>query len=249
MVDTLANPILSDGRPMRAMKDITTQKQMFQLLGKFNPKDERIANVRDVDDALNAKRVYKPLFGDRWVRTREYGLYRLDQNMPLGPELLWVEQGITYKKLVPDVPVLFYGKEMSLQKLRGAIGLYDSIDLLQIAQTDNKEFTISAMDPAALAGRVMAVRFVWNDWALTDDNGLPDVNKTTSADNPEARYGWVRTNVDAWHGSLVRYDGAWGGRRSIYLGAFWSEYSAVAIVGRHEARNAPESAVSMPIEG
>ncbi|MFH0884211.1 MAG: hypothetical protein V1861_00705 [Candidatus Micrarchaeota archaeon] len=233
-----ANNRLSDGRQMRAMEGTVTQVQMFQLRGKFDPKTEHIARVKDVDDALNISRIYTAVMGNRWVRTDEYGVYHRNPEAPLGKELLWIENGVLFRKIIPDVPVQFGGKEISLQKVAGGMGVYDSIGLLQIVQTDEKEFTVSAIDLAALAGKVRAMRFMMNGWAETDSHGFPDANKPTSSANTAARYGWVRTEFDkkatGSHGSLARLVDGYGGdyRRDVGAGGLWSNASGVAIVGR-----------------
>jgi len=250
-----ANTRLSDGRPMRAVEGTVTQVQMFQLRGKFDPKTEHIARVKDVDDALNVSRIYTAVMGNRWVRTDEYGVYHRDPEAPLGKELLWIENGVLFRKIIPDVPVQFDGKEVSLQKVAGGMGVYDSIGLLQIVQTDEKEFTVSPIDLAALTGRLRAMNFMRDGWAETDSHGFPDASKPTSSDDPAARYGWVRTDFDkkatGYHGSLARdvyvfdYD-SW---RDVDADVDWSVASGVAIVGREAAAPLETAVPASPTSG
>ncbi len=220
---------------MRSMEGSATQMQMFNLRGRFNPEVEGIAKVKDVDDALNVSRIYRSAMGTCWIRADEYGIVHRDPTAPLGKELLWVEGGVRYKNIIPDVPVQFGGKEISLQKVVG-MGVYPSISLLKIESTDEKEFTVSpALDLSALAGIVRAMNFMRNGWAEPDEYGLPNGNRPTSSDT--ARHGWVRTNFDekttGWHGSLARnfylYLDDCG--RYVYAGVSWSGDSGVALVG------------------
>jgi hypothetical protein len=217
-----------------------TQAQMFQLPGKIDRKTEHIALMKDiddaldVDDALNAAGIYPAIMGDRWVRTGEYCVYNKDPESPLGREILWVENGVRYRIAIPDVPVRFCGKKISLQKVAGGMGVFDSIELLQITQTGEKEYAVSPTGPAALEGKVRAVRFMNNGWAQTDSGGLPEAGKPASPDDPAARYGWVRTRFEkgatGWHGSFARGVGGDGGR-SVVADFDWSNPAGVAIVG------------------
>lgn len=231
-----ANNRLSDGRPMRVMEGPVTQMQMFNLRGRFNPEVEGIAKVKDVDDALNVSRIYAAVMGNPGVRTDEYSLYHRDPAAPLGRELLWVEGGVLYKKIIPDVPVQFNGREMSLQKVVG-MGVYPSISLLKGEQTDEKEFTVSPVSLDAIAGKVRAMNFRRNGWAEPDKFGFPDGDKPDFPSN-SARYGWVRTDFDnkatGYHGSFQLGIGEflfYSGRGVCAYGP-WGNGSNVALVGR-----------------
>jgi len=245
-----ANNQLSDGRSMRAMEGSVTQMQMFNPFprGRFNPAVEGVAKVKDVDDALNISRIYAAVMGSRWVRTDEYGVYHRDPNAPLGRELLWVERGVLYRKIIPDVPVQFNGREISLQKVVG-VGIYPSISLLKGEQTDENEFTVSPVSLDAIAGKVRAMNFMRNGWAEPDEHGFPDGDKPNSVSSDTARYGWVRTDFDnkatGYHGSLARgVDDCVDDWRDVFAGVGWSSASGVALVG-HDANVAKGDTIAM----
>ena len=233
----VVNNRLSDDRLMRAMKGSASQKKMFTLhkSGLFVPANESIARVKDVDDALNTSRIYTAVMGDRWVRCDEYGVFHRDPNAQLGSEIVHVEQGFSYKHLVPNVPVQFDGREISLQRVTG-MAIFDSIGLLQIAQTDEKELTISPVDLNALAGRVRAMRFMRNDLAFPDDYGFPNATQPASSGDKAAVYGWVRENFDkeatGYGGSFAGVVDNFGGWLGVCAGADWSGDSGVAFVER-----------------
>jgi hypothetical protein len=235
-----ANNQLSDGRPIRQMKGSVTQMQMFNLHGRFNPEVEGIAKVKDVDDALNVRGIYAAIIGSRRVRTDEYAVYHRDPTAPLGRELLWIEGGVLYRKIIPDVPVQFKGREISLQKVVG-MGIYPSIGLLKGEQTDETEFTVSPVSLDAIAGKVRAMNFMRNDWAEPDEYGFPDGDKPSSVSSDTARCGWVRTNFDkkatGYHGSFGCYVVYHHWRRFVDAGGGWSDGSGVALVGRPEERS------------
>jgi len=231
-----ANNQLSDGRPMRAIGSVT-QTQMFNLHGRFNPRVEGIARVKDVDDALNVSGIHAAVIGSCWVRTDEYGVYHGDPTAPLGRELLWVERGVLYRKIIPDVPVQFKGREISLQKVVG-MGIYPSIGLLKIEQADENEFTVSPVSLDAIAGKVRAMSFMRNGWAEVDEFGFPDRNRSSSVLSDTARYGWVRTD---FHEKATGYHGSFGqgvgdfffySGRGVCAYLFWSVASVAALVGR-----------------
>jgi hypothetical protein len=230
----MAGNLLTDKRPMRAMEGSVTQVQMFQVREKFNPQIEGVATVKEVDDALNVSRIYKAVMGTSWVRTAQYAVYKKDPQAPLGKEVSWVEDGVRYVQQIPDVPVQFNGREISLQKAV-AMGVYDSIGLLKIEQTDCGLYIISAVDPATLAGKVRAVDFMRDNWALTDEHGFPLASQSVPSSNFAARYGMVsvayQKGANGWHGSVTR---------DVYVKWFacaignWSVASEVALVGRPE---------------
>jgi len=229
---------------MRAIGSVT-QTQMFHLHGRFNPRVEGIARVKDVDDALNISGIYAAVMGSCWVRSDEYGFYHRDPTAPLGKELLWVERGVLYRKIIPDVPVRFNGKEVSLQKVAGGMGIYPSISLLKGEQTDEKEFKVSPVSLDAIAGEVRAMNFKRNGWAEPDEYGFPDGDKPGFLSDT-ARYGWIRTDysglgVTDFDGKATGYHGSFGqgvGDFFFYVGRgvcaylFWSVGSVAALVGR-----------------
>jgi hypothetical protein len=250
-----AKPKLPDGREIRALadgrKNTFTQVEVFGVAKLLLP-SESIMLVKEYDESIQSG-AYKEVNPNNWWRCSEYGLYRKDPNAPLGKEILWIENGVTYKKLVPDIPVKVNGKELSLQKAVG-MGVYDSIGLLKIEQTDSNLFVVSVVDPAAVIGRVRVVDFMRDDWALTDETGLPIASKPSSSDDPNARYGAVRTDFEkkatGYHGSLARnliyviVD-----RRVVYAGDVWSRASGVAIVGREAAAPLETAASASPTSG
>jgi len=239
-----ANNQLSDGRPMRAMEGSVTQRQMFNPFprGRFNPEVEGVAKVKDVDDALNKSRIYSAVIRSRWVRTDEYGVYHRDPTAPLGRELIWIEDGLLYRKIIPDVPVQFKGREVSLQKVVG-MGIYPSIGLLKGEQTDEKEFTVSPVSLDTIAGKVRAMNFMRDGWAEPDEYGFPDGDNPSSVSSDTARYGWVITDYDkkatGYHGSLARIVGGYGGEdvRGVTAKGAWQDGSGVALVGHLEERS------------
>jgi len=237
-----AKPKLPDGREMRALadgrKNTFTQVEVFGVAKLLLP-SESIMLVKEHDQSIQSG-AYKEVNPNNWWRCSEYGLYQKDPKAPLGKEILWIENGVTYKKLVPDVPVKVDGKEISLQKAVG-MGVYDSIGLLKIEQTDSNLFVVSVVDPTAVIGKVRVVDFMRDGWALTDESGLPVASKPSSSDNPDARFGAVRTDFEkkatGYHGSLARsvyyYDS--GYRRDVYANGDWSRASGVALVNGREA--------------
>ncbi len=230
---------LSDGRPMRVMENPATQVQLFDLCRRFNPQVEGIAKVKDVDDALIVSKIYKAVMGDRKVRTDEYSVYHRDPTAELGKEIFWVEGRVRYKMVIPDVPVKFDGKEISLQHVVG-MGIYPSIDLLKIEATGENEVTVSPISLDAIAGKVRAMNFMRSGWAFPDEYGFPDGSKPSTTFIVAARYGWARTDFDkgatGCHGSVVRgimdTDNGWG--RGVYAGVKWSSAIGVALVGSPE---------------
>ncbi|MFA5049990.1 MAG: hypothetical protein WC501_03200 [Candidatus Micrarchaeia archaeon] len=189
---------------------------------------------------MNLSEICRAVTGTKRIRTNQYAVYRKDPKEPLGKEVTWVEDGVRYVQQIPDIPVMFDGKEISLQKV-AAMGVYDSIDLLEIEQTDTGLYTVSVADLETLAGRVRAVNFMRNNWALTDEYGFPLANQPSSSSNTAARYGLVRSNYqegsDGWHGSVARYIFYFnsGGRRFVDADVDWSGVSGVALIGRSAA--------------
>jgi hypothetical protein len=227
---------LSDGRIMKAMTGANvTQVQMFNLAGRFNPKTEGIATLKQVDDALNVSGTYPEVMGERRVRTGEYVVYHRGPKEPLGREIIWMEEGVRYKLLVPDVPVDFQGKQISLQKAAG-MGVYDSISLLKLEQTDRHMYSVSASDPDGLTGKVRVVDFMRDNRALPDERGFPLASQPVSFTNAARRYGRTRTDFEkgatGWHGSVGR--GAFVLcviiRRDVCACDLWSHASRVALV-------------------
>ncbi|MFH1221974.1 MAG: hypothetical protein V1492_02725 [Candidatus Micrarchaeota archaeon] len=179
-----------------------TRRHRFALAGKFDPTVEGISGG---DDATHATEFSLTVMGGLWHRTNEYGVYHRNPKAPLGKELLWIEEGVSYKITIPDVPVQFRGNEISLQKVVGT-GIYPSTSLLQINQTGEKEFTVSPVSLDAIAGVVRAMNYARGIWAELDEDGFPDGDKPSNADT--ARYGWVITDFDkratGYHGSFSR---------------------------------------------
>ena len=230
-------PKLQNGREISAMtdvKDTFTQVEMFGI-AKFLAPSESIMTVKEHDQSIQSG-AYKEVNPTNWWRCNEYGFYQKDPKAPLGKEIIWIEDdGVAYKKLVPDVPVKVDGKEISLQRAVG-FGVYDSIGLLQIEQTDSNLFEVSVIDPALVIGKVRVLDFMREGWALTEETGLPIASKSSSSDNAAARYGAVRTDfekkVNGYHGSLIRYVVDWDDECKRYVGVdeIWSEVSGVALV-------------------
>ena len=227
---------LSYGRSIRALEGRFTQRDMFALSRqRFNPKIEGIAKVEDLHDAH-----VKKLFDGLDFRTDEYRVYR-HPGQPLGSEISWMEDGVIYRHLVLDVPVQFEGREISLQRAAG-MGVYDSISLLKIEQTDANVFTVSVVDPSSLAGRVRAADFkaeghteMWdrNEWAYghAELEGRPG-NKSG-----------IEDGTTGYHGSISRALMCFATGYSFYnVFPRWSEALRVAIVDNR----APPSDNSAP---
>ncbi len=240
---------LPDGRKMRALTDgknnTFTQVEVFGVAKLLHP-SESIMTVKEHDQSLRSG-AYKKVNPNNCWRCSEYGLYQKDPKVPLGKEIVWVENGVIYKKLVPDVPVKVGRKEISLQKAVG-MGVYDSIGLLKIEQKDSNLLVVSVVDPAAVIGKVRVVDFMRDDLALTDKTGLPIASKPSSSNNTDARFGAIRTNFDkkatGWHGSLARGtdDYGYGDSRNVFASNNWSDAAGVAVVG-HDVSVAAGSAV------
>ncbi|MBI5227147.1 hypothetical protein HY988_01035 [Candidatus Micrarchaeota archaeon] len=222
-------------RGIRALEGRFTQREMFGLSRRFDPKTEQIARVVHIDELLNrrdesiSKSYYVNLFGDIGARTDEYRAFRYPGRM-LGSEIVWTEGGISYRHLIPDVPVQFEGREISLQRT-AAMAVYDSIGLLQIEQSGNNEFTVSAVDLSALAGRVRAADFMaegytekWdrNEWAY-GHGCLVGLRKGGNDGYNEKTTGW--------HGSTERALMAHNCGHSIFnVFPGWAETLRVAVV-------------------
>jgi hypothetical protein len=205
----MSRPKLPDGRVIRKIavgrKDTFTQVELFDV-ARLLPISEGIMSVKDHDQFLKSKKRAAEI-SDNWWRCREYAFYRKDPKVPLGKEILWAENSFICKKLIPDVPVIFGGKEISLRKASG-IWVYDSIDLLKMEEVDRNLIVVSAVDPAAVIGRVRNVDLMRNEWALTDERGLPLANQQCHPDHPDGRYSEVRVDFrrksTGYHGSLSR---------------------------------------------
>jgi len=241
---------LPDGRVIRALDGTYRQMDMFKLhsSGLFVPANESIMSIKEHDRSIQSG-AYRAVNVTDWWRADEYGFYHRNQNAPFGTELVWIENGVRFKNIIPDVAVQFNRKEISLQKVTGGLGIYRSIGLLKIEQTDEKEFTVSPIDLADLAGKVRAMNFIRNGYAKPDEFGFPDGNTPMSFDNPDARYNVARTDFDekatGWHGSLARIvDGYvdWDRRRGVFANGGWYVKSGVAVISR-------ESPVSGSVTG
>lgn len=237
---------LSDGRPVRVVDSTLSQGGMFFLREGIDPKVEGIAKLKDIPKITENMEFWK-VVGLKPMRVAEYGFFHYDINAPLGKELLWVEPGIRFRKIIPDVPVQFDGKEISLQKVVGGMGIYDSVGLLDIKKTDENEYTVSPIDLAALEGRVRAMRFMRNGWAKSDEHGFPDGNQPDSEVPPHAKYGsWdghkygiadthkFNEETTGYHGSFILdpRDG-WD---VVIIGSCWNDFSPRVMIIGHEQR-------------
>jgi len=248
-----AKPKLPDGRKIRALCDgkkySFTQDNIFGVAKLLTP-SERIMSVKEHDASILSSSYYG-VNVNGWWRADEYAFYHRDPTLAIGTELVWIEYGVRYRKIIPDVPVQFNGREISLQKVVG-MGIYPSIGLLKVERTDEKEFTVSPVSLDAIAGKVRAMNFMRNGWAEPDGYGFPDGNMPSSRTNKKARCGAVRTDFDrnatGWHGSMARdVDRHGTNDRKLYVYALsvWSEASGVAIVNRERTG---EPTVDYPIE-
>ncbi|MFA5049607.1 MAG: hypothetical protein WC501_01225 [Candidatus Micrarchaeia archaeon] len=227
-------------RPLRLLGKLVNQIQMFHVHGLFSSQIEGIASVIEADYVLNVSRT----FTRPWcIRTDQYAVYKKDPNEPLGKEVTWIEKGIQFVHKVPDVPVKFNGREISLQKA-AAMGIYDSINWLRIEQTDPKRYVVSAIDLEYLAGNIRAVDFIRDGWALTDGYGFPLTSKPAIPGHPNARYGHVvwfdprKGDISGWHGSISR-NTDWmlcdkDGRRGVFADDGWFDSLEVAVM-HHKA--------------
>jgi hypothetical protein len=229
-------PRLPDGREIRALTDgrrnTFTQAEVFGISRLMLP-SEGILRARERAQAVRPRK--EDLVVDGWLRCSEYAFFHKDPKTPLGKEIIWIEDGVIYKKLVPDVPVKVGTKVINLQKAVG-MGVYESIGLLKIEQTDDRLFVVSVVDPSTLIGKVRVVDFMRDGWALADECGLPIACRPSTFDNPNARYGMVGIDFDAmmagYHGSLAVDVDFFLDRRIILAGANWSEAAGVAVVER-----------------
>ena len=233
----ITKPILPDGRAMRilASGERTTfrQKEVFQLAKLLQP-TERIMSVREHDRSIQSG-AYSSLPVSSW-RCREYAFYRKDPGAELGSEIEWKENGVTYRNLVPDIPVDVNGKTISLQKAKG-MGVYSSIRLLDIRQEDAGLFVVFAERLDMVVGKVRVVNFSGNDldFAFTDAIGLPLANGITHSDDPDTRIGSMTRNYGkstGWHGSIARGVFSGYGQRKVYADIPWSAAFGVAVVNR-----------------
>jgi hypothetical protein len=224
---------LSDGQTLRSIHADVNQIRMFFLGNRFIPQVERLATVRDLDDALNRSRIYPSVLGDRWARAAQYAVYRQEPTEPLGATVTWVESGRRFVFDVPDIQVHFGGRLTSLRDVTSMV-VFDSIGLLQIRREDGNLFIISAVNPKSLRGRVRAVDFMGHGWAGTDGRGLPLVTQATSKAGDRVRYGSAHPDfmIDAtgWHGSLALGYVPGVGSRGVYANSRWFCESAVATV-------------------
>jgi len=251
--------LLSDGKRMRILKSSATQVGMFAIAAQFKAKPDKIATINDLDDALHLSKIFNQLlrgldkrhsyFGiTEWARTDEYGVFHRDPKAQLGKmiKLFEEEPRGCYRHIIPDVPVMQSGKEISLQKAVG-VAVYDSIELLKIVQSDERLFDVSAIDPAALAGKVEVVDFMRNHWARTNQRGIPIKSLAASLEYHGTRCGWQKKfdisdhDSTGWHGSFAR--GGYIDRTGQQVGSIgsydvatniygWTANSWVALVSR-----------------
>jgi hypothetical protein len=217
------------GRIIRRLEPCT-QKEMFSLNG-YEPSKEALMSLKEhcmagAASASTLPRLWSP------QRTAEYAFYMQDAGARFGPELLYVENRIRYRLLIPEVEVDFKGTKMSLRDVAGGVGIYPSIRLLKIEQSgaaENEEFLISPADPA---GKVRAMDFM-RSWAFPDEHGFPDAAYVAISGYPSARYGLLRglfeKNSSGWHGSVVYESSIYGGR-GVHAYANWTAVYPVSLI-------------------
>jgi len=248
---------LSDGRPIRTdNSNMVRQVEMFQLRGKFDPKTEHIAKLKELDDALNASSL--PLKGAE-LRSAEYGFYHRSRTEPLGEALIWEEKEVRYMLRIPDIPVMFDEKEISLRKVVGGVVVIPTIELLKIHTTPNGLFVVSPIDPAALVGKVRVIKIgsCSEVEGPMDEHGFPD-SKAYSENPSDIRRLRILSSSNfpgkstGWHGSFIRHvSDSFGNdeRREIITHGLrhdcWFEWAYVMFAG-NETVKPPLEAVQEP---
>lgn len=204
-------PRLPDGRYVRILEGTYTQTQMF---GLKIPAHESIMTVKEYDALLVPEVVQAITAHSNWIRTREYAFYPKGferQDLPMGDKIIYVETGVAYTFIVPDVSVNVNGTSVGL---RTAIGMgVIPIEKLRLEQVDETHFTVlvtSDFNPASDV-KVVDIMRPSGVWALVDADGYPIRARPSDFFIPEARCSYVRNfnefekNATGWHGSLVRY--------------------------------------------
>ncbi len=224
------------------MEGTFTQKQMFNLhkSGLYLPESEGIMSVKEHDQSIQSGASLS-INVNNWWRTKEYGFYPKGfekASIPLGNQLIYVEDNVSRVLEIPDVPVKVNGETISLRK---AIGMgVIPIEKLEIRDVDETRSVVSVtsdFDPAIDVKMVNIMRP--RVWALTDVDGYPLKTLPSKSDVPDARYSYVRHDNEfdngstGWHGSFARdVDYFCGRRRSVNASTYWSDVSGVALVGR-----------------
>jgi hypothetical protein len=217
---------------------------------EYDPKCERLARIDMIDCGVDRLPPNRPqeLRGDRrsvefidaTVRGSEYAAYNRVAGAPLGPEITWIEGSARYTHVVPDIPVNFGGKNISLRQVPGMV-VYRSIESLQLNQTDEHAFTVSVVTPET--ANVRAVNFARGSFAWCDIDGYPmaDMPVTFSdAYLARVRLGQMMDDyrfmegANGWHGSLacgpyreIRY------KRVVSADTLWATTLQAAVITKN----------------
>ena len=234
---------LPDGRQIRALEGTFKQIGMFRLhsSGLFVPAQERIMTLREHDQSIQSG-AYEAVNVNNWWRTAEYGFYPKGfekEAIPIGNQLVYVENGVFHTLEISDVPVKVNGENISLRRAVG-MGIMP-LERLQIEQVDETHFKVSVTSDFDPANDVKVVDIIRpRGWAMVDENGYPLRSSPSTERVPDARYFSV-THEDefekgstGYHGSLVRgFDNLFN-RLGVGAGAniTWSFDSGVALVCR-----------------
>jgi hypothetical protein len=241
MAENYTSMRLTDGRQLRSLKSlVSNQKELFGPVKLFNPKTEGIATLNEAKAAFGITDASIPLQSDLWFRTAEYVVCHRDPTAKLGKRIAFTRNGIIYTHMVPDVPVSFGGTEISLQKVVG-MAVYPSIGLLKLKRTGEHSYAVQPVSLDAIAGKVRAMNFMRNGWALPDEHGFPDGSHPSSryGDNEAALFGSVLAKfslekTNGWHGSIARPP--LRTRRHVCVGYDWNNFSGLMLVGTEPAR-------------
>ncbi len=237
---------LPDGRPIRAFvdakgKNTFTQVEMFAL-AKCIPKGESIMTNNDHDASIRFGLSGSVNVNDCW-RTREYVAYEkgfgIELGKPIGKEIRYVQDGILYVLVVPDVPVFdpISRKRVNLQKIT-QMAVFRDIGLLTITQKDEKRFEVSVASDLK-QGDVKSVGTIRNGWGLVDVDGFPLRTRASNERVLHARCLHVPYDFDfsfdetGYHGSVVRgrHEDSIDSRRTVTVDCDWYLASGVALVG------------------
>ncbi|MFA5050457.1 MAG: hypothetical protein WC501_05610 [Candidatus Micrarchaeia archaeon] len=257
MATTQLKNQLPDGRQIRILEmngqKTFTQTEMFNLLkkGLYDPAIESIMRVKDHDISIQSGAYSSINVESNW-RTGEYGFYRRGfkkKYLPLGKEIIYIEDRVSYKLVIPDV---------SVKVNNGTIGLRPSIGMgiipiekLVLEQTDARKFTISVATDFNPETDVKILSMMEpKSWALTDENGYPLSSKPSNYDDQNARHFCVNpvtcfeADSTGYHGSISRREtsGAFGDYdfnldwRDFNVNTRWSDALVVALVSRNGNR-------------
>jgi hypothetical protein len=230
------NNRLSNGLVVRPVKGKFTQIELFRLKGRI-PKHESIMNVRELDDALNVRGVWKVIDVNGSWRTNRYGVYargfERELDKPVGASIVWIEDGISYTFEVPDLE----HPNDSNRGLRQATGMLDfALEKLQFDEDRGIVSITSDFDPESdvTVRNIMRPR----GWALVDVEGYPLRTRPSDPHNSISRYSYVRHSdqfdreATGWHGSISRIIGIVDDRRYVYAYVEWGIDYGVAVVTR-----------------